>query len=85
MDYYIKTNNGKELLDDKTGHMISVFIIKKIVEDYGNFCVLDKIYSNINKYSNKNNFYFYKIRIVQHLNFLLLSIVCHYQQCTQTF
>ena len=37
MDYYIKTNNGKELLDDKTGHMISVFIIKKIIEDYNNF------------------------------------------------
>tara|TARA_B100001094_G_C18138463_1_gene776509 strand:+ start:570 stop:872 length:303 start_codon:yes stop_codon:yes gene_type:complete len=68
MNYYIKTKSKKEILDEKTGQMISIFIIKKIIEDNQNFCVLEKIYSNINNYSKKNNFFFYKNDKKRNLN-----------------
>ena len=68
MKYYIKTNDGKKILDDKTGIMLSIHIIKKILEDNKNYCVLEFVYSNINKYSKKNNIFLYKNDKYRNLN-----------------
>lgn len=73
MDYYLKTNNGNILLDDKNGIMISIFIINKILKDNRNYCLLENIYKKINLYAKKNNIFLYKNNKYRNLNTYIKS------------
>tara|TARA_B100001093_G_scaffold518584_1_gene603961 strand:+ start:1267 stop:1569 length:303 start_codon:yes stop_codon:yes gene_type:complete len=73
MNFFLKTNDENKYIDDKLGVVISVHIINKILEDNGNYCLLETIYNNINKYAKKEKIILYKNDKYRNLNTYIKS------------
>ena len=56
---YIKSNQNIIPINDNMILLLSIKIINIIIDDNNNYCLLNKIYYNINKYSKLQNIYLY--------------------------